>query len=482
MKMQAPSDTLFIDGGWITSSGDSYEVVNPTTGEPIAAIGSATSDEVHAALEAARRAQTAWAQMPAVNRSSYLRKIADVVMKHRDELAMLLVEEVGKPIAQARGEVDWAVAYISYTAEWDRRIEGEIVPSDSEMETIHLVRVPLGVVAAMCTWNFPLALFFRKTAPALLTGNTVAVKPSETTPLTSLRATQLIADEVDLPPGVLNMVTGGRETGRSLVTNSLTNLVTMTGHRESGKQVMADAAANLTRISLELGGKAPAIIWKDADLDATIEAVVMARHANGGQVCTCAERVFVHHDIRDDVVRRYTGAVSQLRLGNPYDEVDMGPLVSARHLEKVETAVARASDDGARIEVGGSRPSGGGFDRGFWFQPTVLTDVDPSMAIMRDEVFGPVTPIMGVSTLEEAFDLANDSPYGLSAYVFTNDYRTAMRAAHEVDFGEIYINRTLGEAMQGHHSGHRQSGLGGEDGKHGILKYTQLKTVYHKYG
>jgi lactaldehyde dehydrogenase / glycolaldehyde dehydrogenase len=482
MNVQAPSKTLLIDGSWIIPSDNPHEVVNPTTGEPIAAIGSATKDEVHAGLEAARRAQTAWAKMPAIHRSSYLRAIADVLVKHRDELAMHLVEEVGKPIAQAQGEVDWAVAYIKYTAEWDRRIEGEIVPSDSEAESIHLVRVPLGVVAALCAWNFPLALYFRKVAPALLTGNTVVVKPSETTPLTSLRATQLIADEVDLPPGVLNMVTGGRETGRALVTNPLTNLVTMTGHRESGKQVMADAASNLTRISLELGGKAPVIIWKDADLDATIEAVVMARHANTGQVCTCAERVFVHHDIREEVVRRYTHAVSQLRLGNPYDEVDMGPLVSARHLEKVETAVAQASDDGARIEVGGSRPSGGGFDRGFWFEPTVLTDVDPSMAIMRDEVFGPVTPIMGVRTLEEAFDLANDSPYGLSAYVFTNDYRTAMRAAHDVDFGEIYINRTLGEAMQGHHSGHRQSGLGGEDGKHGVLKYTQLKTVYHRYG
>lgn len=477
-----PDELVFTAGEWTRPSGAPFDVINPATEDVLATIASATQEEAEAALLAARRAQPTWARMPAPTRGVLLRRIADIIEAHAEELATLLVQEVGKPIAQARGEVGWAASYVRYVAEWDRRIEGEIVPSDNEHEAIHLIRVPVGVVVAICAWNYPFAGFCRKMAPALLTGNTVVMKPSRTTPLASLRATQLIADEVDLPPGVLNVVPGDPATAEALVTSSLTNLVTMTGSTATGKRIMANAAANMTRVSLELGGKAPAIVWKDADLDQAVPALVLARHLNAGQVCTCAERLFVHEEILEDFVPKYVDAVRGLRIGDPFDDVDVGPVVSRDQREHVESLIEAAVGDGAEVLLGGSRPSGTGFERGFWLEPTVLGAVRPDMAVMRDEAFGPVTPIMGISSLDQAIDLANDSPYGLSSYLFTNDYRVAMEAEARLDFGELYINRSLGEAMQAHHSGHRQSGTGGEDGKHGVLRYTQLKSVYHSYG
>ena len=475
--------TFFSDGAWHEARGEAFDVVNPATEEHLASIVAPDVSQVAETLAAARRAQPAWGRLPPVVRGSYLRRIADVLDGHREELADLLVAEVGKPLAQARGEVGWAAAYTRYMAEWDRRVEGEIVPSDEPNESIHLLRVPVGVVVAICAWNYPLAGFFRKLAPALLTGNAVVTKPSRTTPLASLRAMQLIAEEVELSAGVLNFLVGGTSVAEALVGSPLTNLVTMTGSTDTGKRIMANAATHMTRVSLELGGKAPAIVWKDADLDTATAALVTARHTNAGQVCTAAERVFVHVDVLEAFVAGYVDAVRRLKLGDPRSEsTDMGPLVSGEHREKVEAAVADAVDRGATVAIGGSRPSGGEFARGYWLEPTVLTDVDPGMSVMADEVFGPVTPIVGVGTLDEALALANDSPYGLSAYVFTNDYRTALRVEQELEYGEIYVNRTLGEAMQAHHSGHRQSGTGGEDGKHGLLRYTQLRSVYHRYG
>jgi lactaldehyde dehydrogenase/glycolaldehyde dehydrogenase len=474
-------DTLYIGGEWQHASGEPIDDLNPTNERLLASPRSATEPEVETALSAARSAFHDWSELPAPKRGAHLRKIADVIEDNADELARLLVLECGKPISQARDEVDTAVSNVRFVAEWDRRIEGEIVPSDNAGEEIHLQRVPYGVVAAICPWNFPVELFFRKLAPALLTGNTAVIKPSEVTPLSSIELMRLIDEQTDLPPGVINLVTGGRETGRALVRSPLTSLVAMTGHQITGKQIAAEAAANLTRVSIELGGKAPAIVWRDADLDQAVEAITTARHYFSGQVCTCAERVFVHESLMDEFVARYSDSVRALRVGDPATDPDVGPLVNAAQREKNERAVESATTAGAQVVVGGERPRGDGFGAGFWFSPTVLVDVQPDMAVMRDETFGPVTPIMAITSLEEALEFANDSRYGLSAYLFTSDYRTAMRATRELGFGEIYINRSLGEAIQGFHTGHKESGVGGEDGKHGVLKYTQLKTVYHNF-
>ena len=472
------AEPLLIGGVWRPASGDPLAVVDPATERTLAEVPSASPAEVREALGAARAAQPAWAATSPITRGAHLRVLADIVAAHRDELAEILVSEVGKPTSQAEGEVGFAEDLLRYNAEWDRRMEGEILPGESAGEVIHLLRAPIGVVAAICPWNFPLAVLARKLAPAILTGNTLVAKPSEVTPLSTIHFFRLIAEHAELPAGVVNLVTGGRETGAALVADELTQMVSFTGHRDTGKAIMASAAANLTRVALELGGKAPAIVWRDPALDVAVPALVSARHHNAGQVCTCAERVLVHEDILEAFTERYVGAVEALRLGDPRTAVDMGPLVSAAALAKTVAAVDLAREEGASVVSGGGRPDGAG-----WFHaPTVLRDVTPQMSVMREEVFGPVTPILGISSLEEAIEVANDSRYGLSAYIFSRDYQAVMRTVDALRFGEIYINRTLGESVHAHHSGYGESGIGGEDGKWGLMRYTQIKTAYHHYG
>ena len=471
----------YIDGSW-RSGATEVDVIDPSTETHVATVAFADHETANEAVRSANAAQPAWEATPAPSRGDVLRCMRTVLLKHRDHLADILVAEGGKPLAEARGEVQFAADYVQYMAEWDRRIEGQIFPSDTAMERIEAHRVALGVVAAICPWNYPIAVMFRKVAPALLTGNTVIVKPSEVTPLSSVAAMRLLADELDLPPGVLNLVSGGKDVGSALVSNPDVDMISMTGHRDSGKAIMAAAAQSMTRVSLELGGKAPAIVCADADLDATVEALVFARYQHAGQVCTCVERVLVDARVHDEFVERLLAATRLLRVGHPMGEVDMGPLVSGLQRDKVSRAVDRAVADGATVRLGGARPDGAEFERGYWYAPTVLTEVEPDMSIMTEEVFGPVLPIWRYADLNEAISVANASRYGLSAFVFTSDYRTAMQTVDRLRCGEIYVNRTHGEAMQGFHVGHGESGIGGEDGIHGVLEYTQLKSVYHYYG
>jgi len=481
--MSINTDTpLYIEGAWRAASGPEIDVYDPRDESVLATVASATAQEVHAALAAARAAQRDWARRPAAERGAYVRAAADLVHRERDRLARLVSEEVGKPLAQAYGEIDFAEGFLRYNAEWDRRLEGEILPGDSAGETIHLLRVPLGVVAAICPWNFPLAVLCRKLGPALVTGNTIVIKPSEISPLSTIAFVELLDEHLDLPKGVVNLVTGAGETGRALVDDPQTSLVSFTGHRDTGKEVMARAAARLTRVSLELGGKAPAIVWKDADLDLAVPAILAARHTNCGQVCTAAERVLVHRELLEPFTERYVAAAKALRVGDPLDGSDLGPLVSAAQFEKTSAAVALARREGAQVLLGGGRPEGSDYESGYWFAPTVLRNVTPAMSVMIEETFGPVTPILGIESLEEAWNIANASRYGLSAYVFSRDYGTVMRTVNELDFGEIYVNRTLGESIHAHHAGYKESGIGGEDGKWGLLRYTQVKTAYHHYG
>jgi lactaldehyde dehydrogenase/glycolaldehyde dehydrogenase len=481
VKVAAEAD-LYIGGRRREARGRPHSVVNPATESVIAEVPSATPEDVSEGLAAARAAQLEWGRAPGGVRGRLVQGIAEVIRANSDQLARSLTAEVGKPLAAAHGELEWAANYADYMAGWDRRIEGEIVQSDNPDESIHLLRVPVGVIAAIAAWNFPIALFVRKVTPALVTGNAVVAKASEVTPLTTASLVGMLHEALDLPPGLLNLVAGGAQVGRALVTHPDTNMVTFTGHRDTGKVVMADAARNLTRVSLELGGKAPAIVWADADLDHAVQAISVARHTNSGQVCTCAERVIVHASVYDEFVDRYTRVASSLRLGDPMADVDLGPLVNEAQYVKATSTVDRAVAEGATVATGGGRPSGPEFERGYWLEPTVLVDVRRDMEVMREEVFGPVTPIVRADSFEEALEIANGTRYGLSAFIFTSDYRTAMRAARDLDFGELYINRSHGEQVQAHHSGHKESGLGGEDGKHGVLRYTQLRSVYHYYG
>jgi lactaldehyde dehydrogenase/glycolaldehyde dehydrogenase len=474
--------SLYVNGKWSEGSGPAIDDFDPSDASVLISIPSATEADVELALKAARAAQREWAHTPSPIRGAYLRKIADVVREHADTFANLLVQEVGKPLAQAHGEVDFAESLLRYNAEWDRRLEGDILPGDSPDETIHLLREPLGVVGAICPWNFPLAVLCRKLAPALITGNTMVVKPSEVTPLSTIELFRLIDQHVDLPEGVLGLVCGGGETGQALVKSPLTNLISFTGHRDTGKRIMRQAAEHLTRISLELGGKAPAIVCADADLEIAVPAILTARHTNAGQVCTAAERVFVDERIADEFTELYAAAAAGQVIGHPSGAVDMGPLVSQAQLEKTLAAMTTAREEGALVVTGGGRPEGGTFAAGYWYEPTVLRGLRSDMSILREETFGPVTPILEVGSAEEALTFANDSRYGLSAYVFSQNYSTVMKTVEDLDFGEIYINRTNGESVHAHHAGYKDSGMGGEDGKWGMLRYTQIKTAYHRYG
>jgi lactaldehyde dehydrogenase/glycolaldehyde dehydrogenase len=472
--------SMYVDGAWRDASGPSIDVLDPATESVTARVPSATPDEVEAALASARRAQGDWARAGSVARGAYLRDLADLIHANAANLAELISLEMGKPAAEAAGELEFAEGLVRYSSEWDRRLEGEILPGETARENVHLLRAPLGVVAAICPWNFPLAVLCRKLAPALLTGNTVVAKPSEISPLSTLELVRLIDENLDLPAGVFNLVCGAGETGAAMVTSPHTAMVSFTGHRDTGKRIMAAAAGDLTRVALELGGKAPAIVWRDADLDLAVPALIEARFTNAGQVCTSAERVFVHAELADEFTERYVAAAEALVVGaaSAGEGVQMGPMASAAQLEKVGAAVERAVGEGAKVLTGGGPREGDGF----FFSPTVLGDVKPEMDVMREETFGPVVPIIGVDSLDEVLGYANDSRYGLSAYLFSRDYGTIMRAVEDLEFGEIYINRTLGESIHAHHSGYKESGIGGEDGKWGLTRYTQIKTAYHRYG
>ncbi|WP_432828632.1 aldehyde dehydrogenase family protein [Dactylosporangium sp. CA-092794] len=472
---------VYVNGSWQAGAGEPVRVLDPSNERVIADIASASPDQVRAALAAARAAAPGWSRTSAGERGRLLRRMADVIRMHADLLAETLVREVGKRAAEAAGEVAFAESFLRYNAEWDLRLEGEILPGDVPGEQVHLLRVPVGVVAAICPWNFPLAVLCRKLGPALVTGNTVVVKPSEVTPIGTVVLFRLFDELLDVPPGVLNLVVGGPVVGRQIVESGEADLVTFTGHRDTGKAVMAAGSRHLTRVSLELGGKAPAIVWRDADLDRAVPAILEARHTNCGQVCTSAERVLVHRDVLDEFTERYVQAVRGMRLGDPAGGADLGPLVSQAQLNKVEAAVGLAVQEGAKVLTGGRRPAGDAFASGYWYEPTVFGGVSPQMSVMREETFGPVTPILGFDDLADALSIANNSRYGLSAYVFSRDYSTVMRTVDELEFGEIYVNRTLGESVHAHHAGWKESGMGGEDGKWGVLRYTQLKTAYHRF-
>jgi lactaldehyde dehydrogenase/glycolaldehyde dehydrogenase len=482
MRTRRDQAPFYIDGEWHTAEGsESIPVHDPTTEEELVSVPAATDAEVRRATTAARAAQPDWQRRPAKERGDLVREIADVLEAHVDTLADTLVAEQGKTRSIAEYEIAASADIARYMSEWDRRIEGDVVPGSERRQSITLLRKPYGVVAGIVPWNFPVSVFVRKFAPAVVTGNTAVLKPSELTPLTTLELVDVIDREVDLPPGVLNVVPGGGAVGAGLVSDPDVDYVTMTGNVDTGKAIMRNAADDLTRVSLELGGKAPAIVTADADLETAVEHVVASRTINAGQVCTCVERVYVHEDVREEFEARFVEAMRDVEIGDPRDDPDMGPQVSAGELEKTNEAIRRAVEQGATVATGGVTVEDPPAETGYWTQPTVLTDVDQGMDVVHEEVFGPVAPVVAVESVDQAIEFANDSNYGLSSYVFTERYRDAMRIAEDLEFGETFVNGS-GGAQQGHHIGWNESGMGGEDGKYGAMKYTQIKSVYHNFG
>lgn len=472
---------MLIDGKQ-TAGSASREVINPATGEVFATIPEASDAEVDAALMAARRAQPTWAAMAPIERAQIMHRIAALIRRDTDRLARLIVAEQGKPISEARGEVGGAAEFFTFFAEFARRIQGEILPSDVRDEQIWIQRVPVGVVVGIIPWNYPSALVSRKVAPAMIAGNTIVLKPHEITPLSALAMADLFI-EAGVPAGVVNVVTGGGATvGKRLVEADGVDLITMTGSVPTGKQIMGAASKRLTPVSLELGGKAPFIVMPDADFDLAVSSAITSRFMNCGQVCICNERTFVHKDIYPRFLEAFIEKARKLRIGDPQDETtDIGPKVSKPELEKVEAMVGDAVGRGAKLALGGARPKAPPTPGGYWYAATVLTGVSAEMPIMQDEIFGPVIPIASFNSFDDVLRDANASRYGLSAYLFTSDMRRVMRAVNEIDFGELYVNRIGPESLQGFHVGYRQSGLGGDDGIHGLEVFLRKKTVYLNY-
>ncbi|MEP9321122.1 aldehyde dehydrogenase [Pseudomonas sp. LABIM340] len=453
------------------------EVHNPANGELLARIPEASTAQVDNAIGAARAAQKGWAARPAIERAGYLRKIAEKVRANAPRLAKIITAEQGKVPALAEVEVNFTADYLDYMAEWARRLEGEVLTSDRAGEHIFLLRKPLGVVAGILPWNFPFFLIARKMAPALLTGNTIVVKPSEETPINCFEFARLVA-ETDLPTGVFNVVGGtGASAGSALTSHAGVDLISFTGSVATGSRIMAAAAPNITKLNLELGGKAPAIVLADADLELAVNAIKASRVINTGQVCNCAERVYVQRQVADQFIEKIAAAMAATRFGDPnvQADLDMGPLVNRIGLDKVAQMVRTATGQGAQIITGGAVADLG---KGFHYQPTVLAGCKGDMEIMRKEIFGPVLPIQVVDDLDEAIALANDSDYGLTSSIYTRNLSAALKASRELDFGETYINRENFEAMQGFHAGTRKSGIGGADGKHGLYEYTHTHVVY----
>ncbi|UOQ95559.1 aldehyde dehydrogenase [Halobacillus shinanisalinarum] len=474
--------SLYIDGEYTESTENEWiDIVNPATEEVIAKTPKGAPRDVDRAVEAAARAQGNWELTPNIERGEIVRQLGDKIEEKKDTFIELLQEEQGKDYQLATGEVELAIDYFRYMSEWARRIEGEIVPSDRANENIYIYKKPIGVVAGIVPWNFPVFILARKVATALVTGCTIVLKPSQQTPNTAMEFTKIIDGMDEIPKGVYNLITGtGSELGNALAKHDKVQMVTMTGSVPAGTKVMEAAAQNITKVNLELGGKAPAIVTKNADLDVAAESITTSRLANNGQACTNAERVYVHESVAGELIDKLKEAFEKTTIGDPREnkQADVGPLVSEDRLESVATMVKDAEVDGANVVIGGERADQ---NQGFFYKPTILTDVDHDSTIMQEEIFGPVIPIATFNTLDEAIEKGNDTEFGLSSSVYTEDMNEAMRVVNELRFGETYVNRENFEAVQGYHAGMRKSGLGGADGKHGMEDFLVTQVVYMQY-
>ncbi|WP_211093357.1 MULTISPECIES: aldehyde dehydrogenase [Flammeovirga] len=464
--------------GSFFSSANHIEVLNPCTEEVIALAPRGTKEDADKAVAAAKAAQVEWGLLPAVARAEYLKKMAQVIRDNRVFLAETLASEQAKVMGLAQVEIDVTAVYFDYYAGLARSYEGEIIQSDRPNEQMMLHKLPIGVAVGICPWNFPFFVMARKIAPSLLTGNACVVKVSEETPMVCFEFARLI-ENIGLPTGILSILTGyGHEVGQALSENPDVGIISLTGSVGAGQKVMEAAAKNITKVSLELGGKAPAIVCKDADLDLAVKAIVASRVIFSGQVCNCAERVYVEEEVYDEFMTKLLPAMKAVRVGDARtdDKADMSAQINKTQLMKIDSMVKRAVEQGGDVLLGGRASTN--FSKGYYYEPTVIVNVEQDHEIMQDETFGPILPVMKVSSFDQALDYANDSDYGLTSSIYTNDINKVLRATKELRFGETYVNRENFEAIQGFHAGFRKSGIGGADGKHGLEEYLQTKVMY----
>jgi succinate-semialdehyde dehydrogenase/glutarate-semialdehyde dehydrogenase len=466
----------YVDGRWADAdSGAVFPVLDPATGETIGEVPRLGAAETRRAIKAAERAFPGWRARPAKQRATILRRFADLMVEHLEELSLLLTTEQGKPLAESRAEVEYAASFLEWFGEEAKRVYGDTIPQPTPDRRIVVTKHPVGVTAGITPWNFPSAMVTRKAAPALAAGCTMVLKPAEQTPLSALALCEL-AEQAGLPPGVLSIVTGDAEDapviGRELTSNPTVRKLGFTGSTEVGKLLMRQCADQVKKISLELGGNAPFIVFDDADLGEAVAGAVLCKFRNSGQTCISANRILVQDGIHDAFVERFTERVAALRVGPGFEEgVDVGPLIDRQGLEKVERHVAGAREDGAELLLGGSRHELGQT----FFEPTVLTGVGADMAMSCEETFGPVAGIARFATEEEAIRIANDTPYGLAAYYYSRDIGRVWRVSEALEYGILGVNTGFISTEVAPFGGLKESGIGREGSKYGIDEWVEIK-------
>ncbi|MCH2126041.1 MAG: NAD-dependent succinate-semialdehyde dehydrogenase [Pirellulaceae bacterium] len=468
---------LYIDGVWVDGqNGATLEVINPATEEPIATVAYGTGSDARHALEAAQRALPVWQKTNVYERAAKLKKIADLMRENVDYLATALTMEQGKPLAEAKGETMASAATFEWFAEEAKRAYGRTIPASANNKRLFTVRHPVGVCAAVSPWNFPLILQARKLAPALAVGCTTVSRPSSQTPLSLLRLFELM-EQVELPAGSINLLMGPpAELMTEFMENRICRKISFTGSTEVGKELVRNSAQQMKRLSLELGGHAPVIIFPDVDVESVAKASVIGKFRNNGQVCICPTRFYAHKDIEKDYLEACVEETKKLVLGNGLDpDVNIGPMFENRALDKTDAIVQDATSKGAQCLTGGGRSNQ--FERGYYYEPTVLTSVSSDMSIMTEEPFAPVMPIMDYSDIDEVIAKANDTEFGLAAYVLTNDLSAAFKMAEGLEFGTIGINDTVPAAPQSPFGGLKESGIGRENSIEGMDVYLETKAV-----
>lgn len=464
----------YIDGQWHDSA-RCFEVNDPGTGKVLGKVANLSTAETHLAINAAEAAFPAWRAQTAKTRSAILRRWYDLIQEAKDDLAALITAEGGKVYTESQGEVAYAASFVEWFSEQARRINGEILPANAADKRLLITREPIGVCAAITPWNFPAAMITRKVAPALAVGCTVVVKPAEQTPLTAL-ALAVLAERAGIPPGVFNVVTGDAEAavaiGATLTADPRVRKLSFTGSTNVGRLLMAQSAPSLKRLSLELGGNAPFIVFEDADLDAAAEGAIASKYRNSGQTCVCANRFLVHESVVDVFADKLASKVQALRVGHGFEHgVQIGPLIDAAGLSKVEALVTDAIDKGATTVTGGAPDPKGGL----YYQPTVLKGLTPNMRIMHEEIFGPVAPLFTFSNEAEAIRMANDTEFGLAAYFYTRDTSRIFRVSEALEYGMVGVNTGLMSSEVAPFGGIKQSGFGREGSEHGVDEYLSTK-------
>ncbi|MDG0819334.1 aldehyde dehydrogenase [Staphylococcus equorum] len=470
---------LFINNEFIESkSTDTADVINPATEEIIDTISFATESEVNDAVEKSKHAQLEWEKVPEPTRADHVKLLIPLLEQNKDTLAELYVKEQGKTLASAKGEIDKAIQFIDYMTSLSMSNKGEVLQNSRENETILLTKKPVGVTAGIVPWNAPIMVLMRKVIPAIVTGCSVVIKPSEATSLITLKLAELIREST-IPAGLVQILPGKGETvGTQLAQHPDIQLISLTGSMRAGKSVYAESASTVKKVNLELGGNAPALVTSNANLDKAVDYIVTARVNNAGQVCTCPERIFVHEAIHDTFINKLKGKMEQLKVGDPFNkDTDYGAIINQQQLDSIDDKVQDAVKNGADLITGGHKVDGAGY----FYEPTILDKVNPQDSAFKEEIFGPVIPIVTYNEFEDAIEQANDTNAGLSSFIFSEDLKEIMTATERLKFGEVYANCEAEEVVNGFHAGWRESGIGGADGIHGLDEYYNTTLSYIRY-